>query len=76
MAAAPFVWREDGRPDWSAMWTSFCDLALHGGPPHRGPGQALRGPEANGTDAESEPAMLAELRRGIRETTGLLAQSQ
>jgi hypothetical protein len=36
MAAAPFVWRPDGRPDGRAMWERFCDLALHGGPPRRG----------------------------------------
>lgn len=76
MAAAPFVWREDGRPDWRAMWTSFCDLALHGGPPHRGPGQALRGPRTTGAEAASEPAMVAEIRRGIWETTGLFAEPQ
>jgi hypothetical protein len=70
MAAAPFVWRE-GRPDWGAMWTTFCDLALHGGPPHRGPEQALRAPA--GTASDSSPEMLAELERGILETTGLEA---
>jgi len=73
MASAPFVWR-DGRPDWGAMWTTFCDLALHGGPPQRGPGQALRAPEAADRRATSSPEMLAEMRRGIRETTGLEAE--
>ena len=28
MASAPFLWQEDGRPDWGNMWTSFCELAL------------------------------------------------
>jgi sirohydrochlorin cobaltochelatase len=65
MAAAPFVWREDGRPDWRSMWTSFCDLALHGGPPHRGIEQTLLGPRTAGADAASDPAMVAEIRRGI-----------
>ena len=74
MPAAPFVWREDGRPDWSAMWTTFCELALHGGPPHRGPEQALRGLETETTEAVSDPAILDEIQRGIRETTGLLAE--
>ena len=72
MAAAPFVWRE-GRPDWGAMWTTFCELALYGGPPHRGPGQALRTPEVGGPASASPPEMLAELERGILETTGLEA---
>ena len=75
MAAAPFVWRPDGRPDWRAMWESFCDLALHGGPPHRGPDRKLRAPSTPGDAAASDPAMVAEMRRGIWETTGLFAES-
>jgi len=72
MASAPFVWTADGRPDWGSMWTTFCELALYGGPPHRGPESALRAPNgATGTDGE----MLAEMRRGIWETTGLYAES-
>jgi hypothetical protein len=69
MSSAPFVRRRDGRPDWGAMWTTFCELALFGGPPQRGPAQALRGPERAG--AAPSPEILAELERGIRETTGL-----
>jgi sirohydrochlorin cobaltochelatase len=73
MSSAPFLWRDDGRPDWSGMWTTFCELALYGGPPQRGPDSALRAPagEAAGSDGE----MLAEMRRGIWETTGLYAES-
>src|SRR6202521_5214597 len=71
MAAAPFVWREDGRPDWRSMWTSFCELALFGGPPQRGAEQALRSCEAAGAEAASDPEMMAEIHRGIQETTGL-----
>jgi hypothetical protein len=73
MASAPFVWTDDGRPDWASMWTSFCELALYGGPPHRGPDCALRAPIGQATD--SDQAMLAEMRRGIWETTGLYAES-
>ncbi len=75
MASAPFVWRRDGRPDWSAMWTTFCDLALHGGPPQRGARQALRGPSVGDRAARSAPEISAELRRGIEETTGLAAEA-
>lgn len=42
MSSAPFVWRQDGRPDWRAMWSDFCGLALFGGPPHRVPESVLR----------------------------------
>jgi Ni2+-binding GTPase involved in maturation of urease and hydrogenase len=55
------------------MWTSFCDLALHGGPPHRGPDAALRGAADSGEVGVSS-AMVEELRRGILETTGLRAE--
>jgi hypothetical protein len=72
MSSAPFVWTEDGRPDWGTMWTSFCELALYGGPPHRGPDNPLRAPA--GPAANSEQTMLAEMRRGIWETTRLYAE--
>src|ERR1700674_557901 len=75
MAAAPFVWREDGRPDGRWIWTTFCELALFGGPPHRGAEQALRGSEAAGADAASAPEMMAEIHRGIEETTGLNSET-
>lgn len=73
MPAASFVWRPDGRPDWRAMWSSFCELALFGGPPHRGPDSALR-VEPTGRPAADGPDAVAEIRRGIWETTGLFAE--
>jgi len=74
MASAPFAWRRDGRPDWGAMWTTFCDLALHGGPPQRGALQALCGPSRGDRAAMPAPEIAAELRRGIEETTGLATE--
>jgi hypothetical protein len=74
MSAAPFLLRDDGRPDWGAMWGSFCELALYGGPPHRGPDNPLRAPEGPDSAAASDQAMVDELRRGIWETTGLYAE--
>ena len=76
MAAAPFLWRDDGRPDWAGMWTTFCELALYGGPPHRGPESALGAPAATGAAAASpaDDEMLGEMRRGIWETTGLYTE--
>jgi hypothetical protein len=72
MSSAPFVWTADGRPDWGSMWTTFCELALYGGPPQRGPDSALRAPA--GAPAAADAEMLAEMRRGIWETTGLYAE--
>jgi hypothetical protein len=73
MTSAPFLWRPDGRPDWGGMWTTFCELALYGGPPQRGPESPLRATPNSAADSDS--AMLAEMRRGIWETTGLYAES-
>jgi len=72
MSSASFMWRPDGRPDWAGMWTTFCELALYGGPPHRGPESPLRAPSGSAADSDAE--MLAEMRRGIWETTGLYAE--
>jgi sirohydrochlorin cobaltochelatase len=53
------------------MWTTFCELALYGGPPQRGADSALRAPAGREGSARE---MLAEMRRGIWETTGLYAE--
>ncbi|MEA2640189.1 MAG: sirohydrochlorin cobaltochelatase [Chloroflexota bacterium] len=73
MGSAPFVYLDDGRPDWSSMWQGFCELALFGGPPHRGEDSALRAPAQPGNAPQSEYDAIGEIRRGIRETTGLEA---
>src|SRR5262249_62002201 len=44
MSPAPVLWGDDGRPDWSGMWTTFCGLALYGGPARPGPRGPARGP--------------------------------
>lgn len=72
MAAAPFVYLDDGRPDWGTMWQGFCELALYGGPSHRGDDEALTAPGAS-EDEVVEDEMIEEVRRGIFETTGLEA---
>jgi hypothetical protein len=80
MSSATFVYRDDGTPDWSAMWSDFCELALFGGPPHRGEDSALvagtaamnhGGHPGLKPGAAPEFDAIAEIRRGIYETTGL-----
>jgi hypothetical protein len=36
MGSAPLKYGSDGKVAWDAMWDSYCDLAMAGGPPHRG----------------------------------------
>jgi hypothetical protein len=73
MSAAEMVYREDGRPDWSAMWASFCELALYGGPPHRGAANPVSAPDPDGDTMVLNDAIM-EIRRGIWETTGLYSE--
>ena len=73
MSPAPFVYREDGRPDWATMWGSFCELALYGGPPHRGEDDPVEAPTTDdGTMMVTD--LITEMRRGIMETTGLYSE--
>ena len=36
MGSAPLAFDIDGNVEWDRMWSSFCDLAMAGGPPHKG----------------------------------------
>src|SRR3954468_8293994 len=36
MGSAGLKYDADGRVAWDQIWGSFCDLAMAGGPPHRG----------------------------------------
>lgn len=61
----------DGAVAWDRMWQGFCELALAGGPPHRG---ALLEPALR-EDVLADPVRYAEvvgeIRRGIRLVSGL-----
>src|SRR4029453_14360386 len=41
MRSAGLKYDSDGKVAWNEIWGSFCDLAMAGGPPHRG---SLLGP--------------------------------
>ena len=71
MKSAPLKFDEDGQVAWNEMWGSFCDLAMAGGPPHKG---TLLGPPSNvataaGRDRYEE--VQAEICRGIHVVTSL-----
>jgi sirohydrochlorin cobaltochelatase len=71
MGSAGLKFAGDGRVAWDEMWESFCDLAMAGGPPHKG--QLLE--PASRAEVEAEPEryrqVVAEICRGIRLVTGL-----
>ena len=51
--------------------TGFCDLALAGGPPHRGTLLEPANPQDVQADLAGYERVLRELERGIRMVTGL-----
>lgn len=63
----------DGGVAWDQIWTTFCDLALAGGPPHRG-AHLEPVPKAEvAAETVRYGDVVAEICRGIRMTTGLPA---
>ncbi|HEY2158918.1 MAG TPA: hypothetical protein VGH33_25025, partial [Isosphaeraceae bacterium] len=76
MGSAGIKYGPDGKVAWDQIWTSFCDLALAGGPPHRG---SLLDPvsaaEAN-ADPERFQEVVAEIGRAIGMTTALAVDDE
>ena len=73
MRSAGLKYAADGRVAWDEMWGSFCDLAMAGGPPHKG---ALLGPGRESdidADFDAYEDAAEEICRGIRLVTGLRA---
>jgi hypothetical protein len=71
MGSAPLKYDAEGQVAWDEIWGSFCDLAMAGGPPHKGtllePGkEAAIDAEYGRYDSTAE-----EICRGIRMVTGL-----
>ena len=74
MGSAGLKFGADGRVLWNEMWGSFCDLAMAGGPPHRG---KLLMPFCgldDGTQPPALPEASREICRGISLVTGLCAE--
>jgi hypothetical protein len=65
MGSASLKYGPDGKVLWDQIWTTFCDLALAGGPPHRGKLlEPVSEPEAL-ADPERYHTVVAELSRAI-----------
>ncbi len=71
MGTAALPSGEFGQVEWDKIWTSFCDLAMAGGPPHRG--KLLEAVTAQEVIANlpAYEAVVQEIRRGIEMVTGL-----
>ena len=71
MGTAPMRYDEAGQVAWDQMWTSFCDLALAGGPPHRGTLLEPVSPEEILAHQQDYKRVIAEIERGLIMVTGL-----
>lgn len=71
MAAAALKYTPDGLVAWNEIWADFCDLALAGGPSHRGTLLEPVSPEMVKANPTGYEQVLAELERGITLVTGL-----
>ena len=74
MGSAGLKYDLDGNVLWHEMWGSFCDLAMAGGPPHRG---ALLAPSCAGQAEMQTPhyrSVSAEICRGVTLVTGLYGE--
>ncbi len=71
MGAAGLVFDEEGQVAWDRIWEDFCDLALAGGPPHRGELLEPVDPARCLVDPEGYRRVLDEVERGLRMVTRL-----
>jgi sirohydrochlorin cobaltochelatase len=77
MSAAPLVFDEQGQVAWDRIWggddpnNPFCELALAGGPPHRGTLLEPVDPETIRADPAGYARVIAELRRALTMVTDL-----
>ena len=71
MAAADLVYDEAGEVAWGDIWEGFCDLALAGGPSHRGELLEAADPAVVQADLAGYEQVRDEIERGIRQVTNL-----
>jgi hypothetical protein len=73
MGSAGLKYDADGAVAWDQIWGSFCDLAMAGGPPHKGTFLEAGREDAIDADFGRYDAVVDEICRGIRLVTGLRA---
>ena len=74
MGSTGLKYSSDGRVAWDLIWGSFCDLAMAGGPPHKGQLLEPGSPAEVAADPGRYEQVSAEICRGITMTTDLAAR--
>ena len=71
MGSAGMRYDVDGRVAWNEMWATFCDLAMAGGPPHKGTLLEPASPAQIASQPDRYAQVVEEISRGIRMVTDL-----
>ncbi len=74
MGSAALKYGADGKVLWNEIWGSFCDLAMAGGPPHRGKLLEPSRESEEGLEQAAYQQVSQEICRGISLVTGLCAE--
>ena len=74
MGSAGLKFGSDGKVEWDEIWDHFCDLAMAGGPPHKG--KLLEPGPMDEIHAQPERyrQVVAEICRGVRMVTELAVE--
>jgi hypothetical protein len=72
MKAAGLKFAPDGSVAWDKIWGSFCDLAMAGGPPHKGALLEPASPAEIQADRDRYDDVVAEICRGVTLVTDLV----
>lgn len=73
MGSADLKYERHGKVAWNDIWDTFCDLAMAGGPPHKGTLLTAALPGEIDAEPERYRQVVAEICRGIEMVTGLEA---
>jgi sirohydrochlorin cobaltochelatase len=73
MRSAGLKYDAEGQVAWDQIWGSFCDLAMAGGPPHKGALLEAGTEAAIDADFDRYDEVAEEICRGITMATGLRA---
>ena len=73
MGSAGLKYDSEGKVAWDTIWASFCDLAMAGGPPHKGSLLEAGSPDDITTYPESYDRVVAEICRGTTMVTSMRA---
>ena len=75
MGSAGLKYGPDGKVAWDQIWGSFCDLAMAGGPPHKGRLLEPGSRDAIDADPARHEEVVDEICRGITLASELPAQA-